>query len=108
MSGRRRVLLDENLAVRLRLWLPSVEAVTAEFMGWKSVRNGDLVRRTRAESFDVFATADKALALAPRAWAPFGCVLLTSSLTVRVRAAADRINAACIAVRPGKVLTVQV
>lgn len=108
MSLGRRVLLDENLAVRLRLWLPGVDAVTVEFMGWKSVRNGELVRRARAEAFDVFVTADKALALAPRAWAPLGCVLLTSSLTVRVHAAADRIDAACLAVRPGEVLTVQV
>ena len=38
---RRRVLLDENLPVRLRLWLPGVEAATVEFMGWKGARNGD-------------------------------------------------------------------
>jgi predicted nuclease of predicted toxin-antitoxin system len=100
--NRRRVLLDENLAVRLRLWLPGVNAVTVEFMGWKSVRNGELVRRTRAEGFDVFVTADKALARAPRAWAPLGCVLVTSNLTARVRAAAGEIEAACRAVSRGR------
>ena len=108
MSPRRRVLLDENLAVRLRLWLPGVNAVTVEFMGWKSVRNGELVRRARAEGFEVLVTADKVLALAPRAWAPLGCVLLTSNRTARIRAAAGEIEAACRVIQTGEVLTVQV
>lgn len=103
----RRVLLDENLAVQLRLWLPSVEAITVQFMGWKGMRNGELVRRAQAEGFAVLVTADRVLALAPRSWAPLGCVLVTSNRTARVRAAALRIEAACRAVLPGQVLTVE-
>jgi predicted nuclease of predicted toxin-antitoxin system len=70
----RRVLLDENLPLRLRRWLPGVEAVTVEFMGWKGVRNGELVRRAQAADFAVLVTADRALAASPRAWSPLGCV----------------------------------
>ena len=103
----RRVLLDENLAVQLRLWLPSVEATTVQFMGWKGIRNGELVRRAQAEGFAVLVTADRVLALAPRSWAPLGCVLVTSNRTARVRAAAPRIEAACRVVLPGQVLTVE-
>lgn len=103
----RRVLLDENMPVRLRLWLPSVEAVSVEFMGWKSIRNGDLVRRAKNAGFGVLVTADRALATAPRAWAPLGCVLVTSNKRTRLRAAAADLDAACLAVAPGEVFTVR-
>jgi hypothetical protein len=49
--SRRRVPLDENLPVRLRQWLPDVEATTVELMGWKGAWNGELVRLARAKSF---------------------------------------------------------
>ena len=57
--SRRRVQLDENLPIRLQFWLPSVEVVTVEFMGWKGVRNGDLVQRAQAERFAALVTADR-------------------------------------------------
>jgi hypothetical protein len=56
----------------------------------------------------VLVTADRALARTPRLWAPLGCVYLTSNLTLRVRASADRIEAACLAVLPGEVMTVHI
>lgn len=100
----RRVLLDENLPIRLRLWMPGVEAVSAEFMGWKGVRNGELVRRAVAEGFEVLVTADRALARRPRAWAPLGCVFLAPNKAPRIRAAASTIEAACRAVLLGQVV----
>ena len=105
---RRRVLLDENIAVQLRLWMPRVAAVSVEYMGWKAVRNGELLRQAIAEGFEVRVTADRALARTPRSWAPLACVYVTSTLTLRIRASADRIEAACLAVLPGQMLTVQV
>jgi hypothetical protein len=45
---RRRVLLDENITVQLRLWMPRVDAASVEFMGWKAVKNGELLRRAVA------------------------------------------------------------
>jgi predicted nuclease of predicted toxin-antitoxin system len=105
---RRRVLLDENITVQLRLWMPRVDAASVEFMGWKSVKNGELLRRARAEGFEVLVTADRVLARTPRSWTPLGCIFLTSTLTRRVRASADRIEAACLAILPSQVITIQV
>ena len=104
----RRVLIDENLPIRLRSWLSSTEAVTVEFMGWKGVRNGELVRLAGAQGFAILITADRALALAPRTWAPLACVHLTSNSAQRLRSAAGRIDAACNRVLPGQVITVAV
>ena len=105
----RRVLLDENLPVRLRLWLPAgIEAVTVEFMGWKGSRNGELVRRARAEGFTALITADRPLAMAPRAWSPMGCIHVTSNDLARLQAAAERLGAACQTILPGQVLVVPV
>ena len=59
---RRRVLLDENITVQLRLWMPRVDAASVEFMGWKAVKNGELLRRAMAERFEVLVTADRLLA----------------------------------------------
>jgi predicted nuclease of predicted toxin-antitoxin system len=106
--NRRRVLLDENLPVRLRQWLTDVEATTVEFMGWKGARNGELVRLARAELFAALVTADRALALGPRSWAPLGCVHVTSNGAARLQAAAPRIGEACRTVLPGQVVTVRV
>lgn len=100
------MLVDENLAIRLRLWLPSVEAVTVEHMGWKGMRNGELTRRAKAASFDVIVTADRELALTPRLWAPLGCVLVNATDAARLRRAADRIDQACRTVLPGQLIYV--
>jgi predicted nuclease of predicted toxin-antitoxin system len=106
--SRRRVLLDENLPVQLRRWLPGVEAVTAEFMGWKGVRNGDLMRRARAAGFAVLVTADGPLAASPQVWSPLGCVHVTSNDVTALGKAAAQIEAACLAVTAGKMIMVQV
>jgi predicted nuclease of predicted toxin-antitoxin system len=100
----RRVLIDENLAIRLRLWLPSVEAVTVEHLGWKGVRNGELMRRAKAEGFAAFVTADRPLALARHLWAPLGCVHVNVTDAARLRRAAERIDHACSAVLPGQLI----
>ena len=107
-AGRRRVLLDENLPTRLRLWLPSVEAVSVEFMGWKGVRNGDLIRRAQAGGFAVMVTADRPLARTRQAWSPMGCVYLTSNTRVLLQAAAGRIDAARRDVLPSQMLRIRV
>ena len=106
--SRRRVLLDENLPVRLRLWLPDIDATTVEFMGWKGVRNGELVRLAQAGGFAALVTADRALALGLRSWVPSACVHVTSNRAVRLQAAATQIERACRAVLRGQVVTVQI
>ncbi len=104
----RRVLLDENIPVLLRHHLTGVEAASAEYMGWKGVRNGELLRRAREGGFAVLLTADRALALSPRVWAPLGCVYVSSNRIDRLRPAADELALACRDVLPGQVVTVRV
>ena len=54
-----RVLLDEHLPHRLRQLFPApIEVVTVGYLGWKGLKNGDLLRKASAE-FDVLVTMDK-------------------------------------------------
>ena len=77
-------------------------------MGWKGVRNGDLVRGARAAGFEVLVTADGPLAASPQVWSPLGCVHLTSNDVTALQKAAVRIEAACLAVGAGNLVEVQV
>ncbi len=75
-----RILLDENVPVDLLPFLRSaghtVESVN--FIGWKGIKNGDLLTRARAD-FDLFITRDKdfdASQLGRYVTPQFGIVLL--------------------------------
>lgn len=60
-----KVLLDHNLPHKLRGSLAAmseVEFVTASFIGWGSLRNGELLAAAEAERFDVLVTGDRSLA----------------------------------------------
>lgn len=51
-----RVLLDEDLPIRLRLHFPKeVNVETVEYRGWKGYENGELLRAVEGH-FDVFVT----------------------------------------------------
>jgi predicted nuclease of predicted toxin-antitoxin system len=56
-----KILLDENLPQKLRLLLTGHTCLTAGFMGWSGVQNGDLLLRAAAEGFDAFITTDRGL-----------------------------------------------
>ena len=56
-----RVLLDEDVDVRLRLrFSPEFEVETVTYRGWKGKKNGELLRAA-AEHFEVFVTVDRNL-----------------------------------------------
>jgi hypothetical protein len=56
-----RVLLDEDVDVRLRVHFGSnFEVQTVAFLGWKGKSNGELLRAAE-ESFDVLVTLDTGL-----------------------------------------------
>lgn len=56
-----RVLLDEDLPIRLRLhFATDVQVETVEYRGWKGLKNGALLR-VAEEHFDVFVTMDNHL-----------------------------------------------
>ena len=57
-----RILLDENLDVKLRFRLQSKhEGVTVREMGWLGKKNGELRTLLLAEGFGALLTADKQL-----------------------------------------------
>jgi hypothetical protein len=56
-----KVLLDHNLPHNLRTGLISLgshEIVTASYMGWGELKNGDLLREAEQNGFEVFVTGD--------------------------------------------------
>ena len=53
-----KVLLDESLNIQLRHHFPGHDARTVDYMGWKSVGNGELLALARQE-FEVFITRDQ-------------------------------------------------
>jgi len=56
-----RVLLDENLDHALRNLLGPHEVVTVAFMGWASLKNGELLRTAEDNGIDVLLTGDGTL-----------------------------------------------
>lgn len=53
-----KVLLDESLNTRLRHHFPGHDARTVDYMGWKSIDNGELLELARRD-FEVFITRDR-------------------------------------------------
>jgi hypothetical protein len=53
-----KVLLDENLPHRLRPALVGHEVMTAQYMGWAGIQNGQLLKLVEDDGFEVFVTAD--------------------------------------------------
>jgi hypothetical protein len=56
-----KILLDECVPSPLRKLLVDHECHTAQEMGWKSIKNGELLELAEGK-FDLFITADQGLA----------------------------------------------
>jgi len=57
-----KVLLDENLPVKLKYRLQDVcEIYTVRDKGWNALENGDLIKVMEDENFDYLITSDKNL-----------------------------------------------
>ena len=56
-----KVLLDENLDHALRHLLGPHQVVTVAYMGWASLKNGELLRVAEDNGVDVFLTGDTTL-----------------------------------------------
>jgi predicted nuclease of predicted toxin-antitoxin system len=55
-----KILLDENIDVRFKTSFPeSIEVYTVQDMGWKGVKNGDLIQLLSQHEFDFFVVVDK-------------------------------------------------
>ena len=57
-----KVLLDENLAHRLRKNLGAHEVFTVDYKGWAGLKNGELLRTAENDGIEVFLTGDQTLA----------------------------------------------
>ena len=53
-----KVLLDENLPHKLRLFLSEFETITAVYAGFGGYKNGALLSAAEAADFDVLLTGD--------------------------------------------------
>ena len=53
-----KLLLDENLPHALRTRLPGHDVFTAQFMGWRGIKNGQLLALAAANGFDALITVD--------------------------------------------------
>ena len=57
-----KVLLDENLPVKLKYRLQDVcEVYTVRDKGWNALENGDLIKAMEEDNFDYLITSDKNL-----------------------------------------------
>ena len=56
-----KVLLDENLDHALRPLLGQHEIVTAAYMGWAGLKNGELLRAAESCGIEVLVTGDQTL-----------------------------------------------
>lgn len=56
-----KVLLDENLAHRLRTSLGAHEVFTVRYKGWSGLKNGELLRTAENDGIEVFLTGDQTL-----------------------------------------------
>jgi hypothetical protein len=57
-----KVLFDQNVARRLRSYLPGHEVRTSFEMGWSRLVNGQLLEAAENAGFEVFVTGDQSLA----------------------------------------------
>jgi len=58
----KKVLLDENLPLKLKYRLQDVcEIYTVNDKGWNALENGDLINAMQSDGFDYLLTSDKNL-----------------------------------------------
>lgn len=56
----KKVILDENVPVGPRHYLPDFEVVTVDYLGWNGTRNGALIQKIDG-TYDVLVTGDRSL-----------------------------------------------
>jgi len=57
-----KILLDENIDVRMKLRFPSgIEVYTVKDMGWNGIKNGELIQLLSQNNFDYWIVVDKSI-----------------------------------------------
>lgn len=55
-----KILLDENLDIQLVATMPGHQVDHVKAVGWRGIKNGELLRLTRSK-YDVFVTLDRGI-----------------------------------------------
>jgi hypothetical protein len=77
-----KILLDECVPKKLTRDFVGHECVTVASMGWRGVKNGELLRRITSERFDAMITVDKNLQFQhPISKLPFALIVLDTPRT---------------------------
>jgi predicted nuclease of predicted toxin-antitoxin system len=56
-----KILLDHNAPHGLRHALTDHDVQTAEYQGWETLRNGDLIRNAAQDGYDLLITCDQSI-----------------------------------------------
>jgi predicted nuclease of predicted toxin-antitoxin system len=54
-----KILLDECIAKRLKIYLPEHEVITVTEKRWNGLKNGQLLEKAVEDNFDLLLTIDK-------------------------------------------------
>ena len=54
-----KILIDENLPIKLKYKLADFNVFTVRDMNWNSLKNGELLKLAQETGFDTFITSDK-------------------------------------------------
>ena len=77
-----KILLDECVPKKLARDIVGHDCATVASMGWRGVKNGELVRRISSEGFDAMITVDKNLQFQhPVSRLPFALIVLDTPRT---------------------------
>ena len=103
-----RILIDESLPRGVKGLIEGLDAVTVPEQGWRSMKNGELLRRASGQ-FDVFVTADQNLEYQQNVAALPLAIVVVVAASNRLEAympLAKRLSEAVRSARPGTVTRV--
>jgi predicted nuclease of predicted toxin-antitoxin system len=104
-----KILLDECLPLDLRHSFAGHEAHTAQWAGFKSKKNGELLTAAESAGYDVFLTVDQGIPHQLPAAGGKLSIILVRSKTNQIEDLlpfVDAILKALQAVTPGKIVTI--
>lgn len=95
-----KILLDECVPLPLREILDGHDCRTAQQMGWKNIRNGELLNLAEGE-FDVFITADQGVRYQQNLTGrKIGILELSTNKLRLIKAAAKQVKEAIDSIEP--------
>ncbi len=104
-----RILLDHNIPESLRHLITDHEVHTAHYLGWDTLRNGELLRRTAESDYDIFLTADQSIQYQHNLPAiGLRVIALTTNHRPSIEREIEAVNTAIATCRAGEAATVSI